>query len=205
MRVHRKPIDKLMDCQTTKRWTLCNTTLDSNVASHSFNVAVIAMAIFKEMFHKEGHSERDVCYYAMLHDVDEAETGDIPTPTKLALKNSGVDPSKVLFTQGLLPEPPEFIAELVKIADLLENYVFISEFGVGTRARVATFDTSRRLTDAIDGSSRKDMARAAMAVLDYIKGRYSDTDQERKRIEEDSERMRKTDEFMRTTTAPNVG
>lgn len=101
-----KPIDKLMDCQHVKRWTLLNTAAQSNVASHSFNVAMIAMAIRHKMFNTLHFSDADVALHALMHDVDEAETGDMPTPTKIAIRAKGVEPNALFESQRLAPEPP---------------------------------------------------------------------------------------------------
>jgi len=92
-----KPIDKLLDCQHVKRWSMIATSANSNVASHSFNVAMIAMAIRKKMFNTAHYTEQDVCYYALIHDVDEAETGDMPTPTKMAIRARGS--SRTLYSK----------------------------------------------------------------------------------------------------------
>jgi hypothetical protein len=177
-----KPIDKLMDCQHVKRWTLVATTAESTVASHSFNVAVLAMAIMRKMRNIRGTSVAEVCYYALMHDVDEAETGDIPTPTKTAIRNAGVDPNHLFDTQ----EPnkvPEHIARIIRLADLIDNYIFIAEHGVGTRGRAAIAEVRGRLDAALDAAS-EDMADAARWVWQYVEGRRSDEDEERNRIKE---------------------
>ena len=74
------PIDKLMDLHYTQRWTLVGTNKESTVASHSFNVAMIAMDIRKRMFNTSDASEMEVCFFALIHDVKETYTGDMPTP-----------------------------------------------------------------------------------------------------------------------------
>lgn len=200
----RKPIDKLMDCQHVKRWNLIPTTADSNVASHSFNVAVIAIALRRKMFNTNHFSEEEVCYHAMLHDIDEAETGDLPTPTKTAIRQHGVDPNALFETQGSQPEPPACIKGIVKMADLIENCVFINEHGTGTRGRYAAAEVSRRLADAIDGAP-PDLQQAARWVLDYITNRRSDGVEERKRIEADSQKIREMEHFSRSPNSPYMG
>lgn len=184
---HHKPIDKLMDCQHVKRWNLVCTAAESNVASHSFNVAVLAMAIRRQMRVRTGASEADICYYALMHDVDEAETGDMPTPTKTALRNAGVDPNSLYPTQGSISAPDAATQSIIKIADLLENYLFISQHGVGTRAAAAVSEVRGRLDAALDGASA-DLAAAARWVWHYVENRISDEPEERERLKEESER-----------------
>lgn len=189
-----KPIDKLMDCHHVKRWTLVGTTETSTVASHSFNVAMIALAIHKRMFNT-GHIDKNVlCFHALMHDVDEAETGDIPTPTKIAIRAKGVEPNKLFDTQGSVPAPPAEYQIIIKLADLIENYIFIHEHGVGARARAAVAEVEGRMRRAI-AEAPPDASTAAGLVLDYIINRKSDTDEERKRLKESSERLREATRF----------
>jgi 5'-deoxynucleotidase YfbR-like HD superfamily hydrolase len=189
MNDHYKPIDKLMDCQHVKRWTLVHTTTPSTVASHSFNVAVLAMAIRKAMRNSIGTSEQEVCYYAMMHDVDEAETGDMPTPTKNAIRAAGVEPNLLYNTQGAVSKPEPMVARIIKAADLLENYLFISENGGGTRALAAASEVRGRLDRYLAGASA-DLATATRYVWHYVENRMSDETEERKRIAEYTERRR---------------
>ena len=191
-----KPIDKLMDCHHVKRWTLVGTTETSTVASHSFNVAMIALAIRKHMFNTAHIDKGQLAFYALMHDVDEAETGDIPTPTKTALRAKGVEPNDLFETQGSIPNPPPEYEVIIKLADLIENYIFISEHGVGARARSAAAEVEGRVRRAID-TAPPDASAAAGLVLDYILDRKSDTDEERERLKADSKRLREITRFSR--------
>ena len=204
MTKHTKPIDKLLDCQHVKRWTLVCTTADSTVASHSFNVACIAMAIRQAMYNTNHFSEQDVCYHALLHDVDESETGDIPTPTKRAIRYAGVEPNHLFETQGLLPDPVAEIKAIIRVADLIDNWFFIHEHGSGGRARSAAAEVRGRLDEAIR-DARPDLQQAAVAVLSYIEQRRSDNVEERERIAQSSENLRRNLHFGRTPNTPYVG
>lgn len=189
-----KPIDKLMDCHHVKRWTLVGTTETSTVASHSFNVAMIALAIRKHMFNTAHIDKNVLCFHALMHDVDEAETGDMPTPTKAAIRRAGVEPNALFETQGQMPKPRPEYEVIIKLADLIENYIFIHEHGVGARARSAVTEVEGRMRRAI-AEAPSDASTAAGLVLDYIISRKSDTDEERKRLKEDSERLREATRF----------
>lgn len=198
-----KPIDKLLDCQHVKRWTLVATTAQSTVASHSFCVAMIAMAIRREMRNTNHFSEQEVCFYALMHDVDESETGDMPTPTKMAIRAAGVEPNDLFPTQQMTEKASEEVLAIIKMADLIENYVFIYEHGVGTRARAAVAEVHGRLSRAI-ADARPDLSQAAARVLAHIIERKSDTDEERKHAAERSERYRQTAVWARTLATPVV-
>ena len=199
----RTTIDRALDAQHVKRWSLVATTADSNVASHSFNVAVIAMAIRKNMFNTIHFSIEQVCYYALLHDIDEVFTGDLPTPTKEAMRKQGVEPNE-LFEGQEASKPPEHIKAIIKVADLIDNHIFISQHGAGVRARRAAAEVRGRLDAALDGAS-PDLQRAGREVLAYIEERRSEQPEERERLEAERERLRMFTHFSRTPGTPYVG
>lgn len=195
-------IDRALDAQHVKRWSLVATTAESNVASHSFNVAVIAMAIRKRMFNTIHFTNAEVCYYALLHDIDEVFTGDLPTPTKMAIRAQGVEPNELFDGQGEKPIPPH-IKLIIKIADLIDNYIFISQHGAGTRAAGAASEVRGRLDEALDGAP-PDLQRAGREVLSYIEERKSERPEERSRLEEEGKRLREFNHFSRTPGTPYV-
>jgi 5'-deoxynucleotidase YfbR-like HD superfamily hydrolase len=149
-------------------------------------------------------SEQDVCYYAILHDVDESETGDIPTPTKRAMRENGVEPNSLFKTQGLLPEPPPHIKDIVKMADLLENWFFIHEHGSGARARRSEVGVKQKLLAAIEDAA-PDLQAATREVMDYLINRRSDDPEERERIARHDQSIREMEHFSRNPGSPYVG
>lgn len=169
---------------------MVGTDKESTVASHSFDVAMIAMDIRKRMFNTIDISERDVCYFALIHDVKESYTGDIPTPTKTGMKMAGFDPDN--YDDGQISEetPPAKIQAIIKAADLISNYVFISTHGIGTRARVAAAEVGGRLRAYLDAAP-EDLRDAATDTMTYIIERGSDADEERKRLEASRETGRR--------------
>lgn len=177
------PIDRALDAQFVRRWNLVATTAPNSVASHSFNVAMIAMALRKVMFNTIDISQSDVCFYAIIHDIDEVYTGDLPTPTKAAIREKGVEPNSLFVGQNVEKKPPDKIAKIIKMADLIDNYIFIRQYGVGDRANRAADEVGCRLNKAIRESD-EDLKRAANYVLTYIEDRRSETDEERDRIED---------------------
>lgn len=180
----KTPIDVLMDCQYVKRWTMVGVSMESTVASHSFGVAMIAMEIRKRMFNTASITEKDVCYYALIHDVKESYTGDIPTPTKTGMKAAGFDPDNY-HDDHIGEEPPSgvLIQSIIKAADLIENYVFIKEHATGTRGRCAIVEVDGRLRAYLAGASQ-DLREAAVRTMYYIIGRGSDAVEERERLKE---------------------
>lgn len=195
--------DRALDAQHVKRWSLVATTAESTVASHSFNVAVLAMAMCKKMYNTLDIDIKDVCYHAILHDIDEVFTGDIPTPTKVAMREQGVEPN-ALFSGQEVSMPGDKVRAIVKMADLIDNWYFISQHGSGARARVAAAEVRRRLDEAIDGASI-DLRDAALWTIDYVENRRSEQPEERKRLEAETEKLREMLHFGRTPGTPYVG
>lgn len=190
------PIEKMLDLQYVQRWTTVGTTRESNVAVHSFNVAVIAMALYREIYNKVGYTERDVCYYAIIHDYLEAYSGDISTPVKEAMRESGFCPDRFDYgaPREMLPERgmPQAI---VKMADLIDNWNFIREHADGARGKKAVDLASRKLQEAVKESC-EDLQEAARKVIDRILERpFDDPEKRRKAQEHAEEAVRIREEF----------
>lgn len=166
-------IDRALDSQHVKRWSLVATTAESNVASHSFNVAVIAIAIYQMLPGATPFGAHSISYYAILHDIDEVFTGDIPTPTKTAMRAAGVEPNSLFTGQEANSPMPAEMKALLKIADLIDNWHFINQHGAGVRARIAADEVRGRLDAAIDAAS-SDLQTASRWVLDYVENRRSE-------------------------------
>lgn len=164
-------IHHLLDLQYVKRWNIVGTTMEDNVQSHSFRVAVIAMAICRKMpIADMSDFINDVVQYALLHDAEEAFTGDIATPVKDEMKKSGFNPTDVF--RRLIPATTKNVNDVVKMADLIDNYYFIKTHGVGERAREAERYVSERMRLKIRECS-DDLAKAANEVLYEISMRCS--------------------------------
>lgn len=182
------PIDVLTDCNYVKRWSMVGTDKESTVASHSFDVAIISMDIRSRMFNVPGIDEKTVCYFALIHDVKESYTGDIPTPTKKGMKIAGFDPDH--YSDDHIDEavPTDKVQAIIKAADLISNYIFISTHGIGTRARAAADEVGGRLREYLDAAS-EDLRTAATATMTYIIERGSDAVEERERLKAKRETM----------------
>lgn len=156
----KTPIWNLMDVRYIKRWAMVGVATPDSVASHSFCVAMLAMAINKEM--GEPFSEKDVCYYALIHDVLEAFSSDVPTPVKERMAGAGFNFNALYKEQAEPPCPPE-LKDIIKMADLMDCFVFISENGVGMRSEEAREDISARL-EKMDASIDRKVAKACQQV-----------------------------------------
>ena len=190
------PIEKMLDLQYVQRWTTVGTTRSSNVATHSFNVAVIAMAIYREIYNKVGYSERDVCYYAIIHDYLEAYSGDISTPVKEAMRDSGFCPDSVDYgaPREMMPESgmPKAI---VKMADLIDNWNFIRQHHDGARGARAVQFAEGKIKEAVLNSC-EDLQTATKKVIDRILERPFDDPEKRRQAQRQAEEaVRVREEF----------
>lgn len=133
-KVHVESIKTLMRASSVQRWNMVATARSQSLAEHSFNVAIIACRIAE----LSGLHELvpQVMVEAINHDLTEVITGDIPTPTKKALRDAGVDLGRVFSSVRAcnFSSDIDVVHSIVKLADVIEGCWFISSFGVGDHA-----------------------------------------------------------------------
>lgn len=110
--------------QQVKRYPICYVNRDQSVAEHSYNVLLIALWLIEE--EKDRDLEAEVITYAIHHDIDEIETGDIPSSFKRRLRKECPAVIKVLDgDKFVVPE----VRAIVKLADCIEAIYYIQHFG----------------------------------------------------------------------------
>jgi 5'-deoxynucleotidase len=116
----------------TKRWTIVNTRRQQTLAEHLAQVALFTMRIC-DGFDLLPLNRMQAVEYALLHDLEEVYSGDIPTPYK---RDNEIPPFKVPITEYVWNRKPQniMLRLIVKLADIIEALIFISEEGVGTHA-----------------------------------------------------------------------
>lgn len=132
----RHAVETVMRIHAVKRWHMIDTTRQQTLAEHSANVALLAMTIALEApMHLFGDPFA-VATAALVHDIPEAFTGDVPTHTKQCL--SGLEELEKEVTH------PNFDITttanqrmLIKICDLADGIRFIRLHGVDLTARHA--------------------------------------------------------------------
>lgn len=67
-----------------QRWGLMRNIRQENLKEHSYDVAVIAhgIALIGNTYYARNYDAGKICSAALYHDVNEAITGDMPTPVK---------------------------------------------------------------------------------------------------------------------------
>lgn len=123
MHNEQKELAQLLTLSVVPRWQIISTYKNQTVAEHSFNVAAIVLTLVKE-FDRRGLyiSKSKALELAIIHDMEESYTGDIPTPYKRQLKAMG------MIQEMKKSDSNE--AFVVKLADLLESTMWLDRYGV---------------------------------------------------------------------------
>lgn len=105
------------------RWTIVHTIQKQSVAEHCFNVERIATRIAVQWFGVAPRSENmlDISQWALHHDDLEAVTGDIQSPVKPLFDETAAER---LYPEVPINHPPQWIKDIVKLADIMEWVVF---------------------------------------------------------------------------------
>lgn len=125
-------IEAVMRFASVKRWHMLDTVRVQTLAEHSACVALLVFQIARTAPHMYFGPSADLTTHALLHDLPEVYTGDIPTPTKPRLRGLDGLEQTVLPSTYRLPRPPMKGIALIKIADLAESLRFIRLYGNGS-------------------------------------------------------------------------
>lgn len=117
-----------LNLMQVNRYPICFTNKQQTVAEHTYGVIVITLQLAALA---PGLDANAAVAYAILHDVDESETGDIPSPFKRRLRRECPQVSEVLDRPINVPKP---VKDLVKMADFVEAILFLKEYGGSLRA-----------------------------------------------------------------------
>ena len=162
------PTYALLDLDSISRWHMVNTTAPDTVASHSFRVAMIAIAIQMELDPNDEEAIKDLAYHSLFHDAEEAYSGDIATHAKAKIQASGVD-LEAIFGRG--SDMPDYISQIIKIADKMDALLFIDAHGVGPRAADALTYNISKYFQFVEDTKHESLKNAAKVVFKNIKAR----------------------------------
>jgi len=132
-------IQDILRAQDITRWNMVNTSRTQSLAEHTFNVVTIARSIANKL----GMDDIKIMKYAFDHDLDEVNTGDIPSPTKEKLK------IKDCYAGKNKSECSSREIAIVAIADLIEAVWFINTHGLGRHAAIVADNLIDRLNRRI--------------------------------------------------------
>ena len=157
------------------RWAIISTATRQSVAEHTWRVWALVHTWGPECGLTEEEqwvAER----YALIHDVPEIRTGDMPTTIKTPLAKA----QRMAFELEALPEIavikrelPSYVADLVKICDIAESILFIKVHGLGRHAQDVCKLLEVQMSDYISTSALPGAAKETIAHL--FLGTYHDT------------------------------
>lgn len=151
-------LDIMLKLPRIRRWQIVRTYHTQSVSDHSFRVWLLATHLYDTLFPIPHNSfaRELLSRWAMLHDVDEVLTGDMPSTVKRLLEEvapgvMGRFQDRLLVDLPLVAETRNGIRNtleevLVKIADNVEAILYLQDDGMGNVDQVV--DTR---TEAIQG------------------------------------------------------
>ena len=154
-------IQDILRASDVSRWTIVRTAKPQSLAEHTFNVVMIARAICKEL----GIDDSHITKLALEHDLDEVKTGDIPTPAKRYMESQGANIFQ-LFSGGK-NDSDEIERIIIKAADTMESFWFISENGVGRHGEHVKKNMGSKMDKVLNGAGG-DLSDAITAVANKI-------------------------------------
>lgn len=107
-----------------KRYPICHTNRDQSVAEHTFGVLIIARELALVL--KDPEYLEAITDYAIVHDMDEVFTGDIPSGFKRRLRAECPEVIRILDPEHNVND---VIKGTVKLADYLEAMYHLMEYG----------------------------------------------------------------------------
>ena len=137
-------LQQMLRASHVDRWQIVNVAVRQSVAEHMYRVYTICTAIVG-VLEDDGWNNpavrADIEAWSLIHDLPEVMVGDIPTPTKELMVSRGnnrcIDEgvSKSVDVMRLIAEVEEpIVADIVKIADLVESIDFLHMNGLGSNA-----------------------------------------------------------------------
>ena len=140
----------LLKAENVKRWHTVPTVRSQSLAEHQWNVSMIAESLALSMGLDDLHINA-IVRYALVHDIDEITTGDIPTPAKeletngrpietRSTRSSGEGAGDRPAYRGAHPVPPrdvsDVMASVVRAADLIDAWRWYKIWGLDPKVEV---------------------------------------------------------------------
>jgi hypothetical protein len=149
-----RAMEAVQRLSAVKRWHMVDTTRVQTLAEHSANVAMLAGLIARTCPGMYFGPSPYVTASALVHDLEEVFTGDIPSLTKPLLRGVKELEDSVLPMEFRFDPPPVETQELIKFCDLADGIRFIEIYGIGETAKWAATglrqQIRRRMASAAD-------------------------------------------------------
>ena len=129
-------------------WHSVRTSRDQTLAEHHYMVTRISNRLAKDIFGPDLDDSGllKIMEYASLHDTPELLMGDLPSPLKrhielISGENNPIEaieheiaPWLTEMKESIRRSNPEYLL-IVKLADIIDALVFITDEGIGTHAQ----------------------------------------------------------------------
>ena len=124
----------LIQARNVWRWSLANINRRQSVAEHSYCVAVLGLLIYDQCVHNHSSLTRtSLLIHLLTHDAEEALTGDIPAPVKVAIERrapgllSAIAHELGAKNGSTYAFGHDYLGAIVKIADRAETHWFAED------------------------------------------------------------------------------
>jgi len=138
-----------MRLHSVKRWHMIDTTRQQTLAEHSANVALLAMMIARTAPINFFDDANAIAGAALVHDIEEAFTGDIPTHTKRRLRGINELEAEVIHSAFIINVNINSLI-LIKLCDLADGIRFVRLHGVDMTAAHAQEGLEDQLCERIN-------------------------------------------------------
>jgi len=154
-------IQDLMRISSVKRWHIVATAKEQTLADHTCRVAILAYEIAMRLgYIHEWGEEGDILLTALTHDTDEIMNGDTPGNTKNSIEDE------------VLPKTTTEM--VVKLADVLETYLFIQQYHVDRHGKQVAHWCAKRWTNLISQLPDRDNKKMIELENELFVGEYTD-------------------------------
>ena len=168
MKLPRLTLADLARSGHVTRWHSVRTSRDQTLAEHHYMVTRISNRLAKEIIGPDLDDSGllRIMEYASLHDTPELLMGDLPSPLKRHIEQISGDrnpieaieheiaPWLTELKQSIRATHPEYLL-IVKLADIIDALVFISEEGIGAHAARVIEILEGMLTDKLAQAERE--------------------------------------------------
>jgi len=152
-------INDILRASGVTRWHIVRTVRPQSLAEHTFDVVFIARAIAKIA----GVDDYEIIKAALLHDLDEIITGDIPTPTKKRARDNGWELND-LYEKVTGRELSEDESLIIQLADKMADLYWLWLHALGPHSNQVYEQMAEQFNGDIRGEGIPDNIREA--VLD---------------------------------------
>lgn len=176
---------KCLRIGTVPRWTIIPMTKTQSVAEHSYNVWLITGVLYDKLYPIPHNSPEKALAleYALIHDLAEVITGDIPSPAKQAIHDHSpglMDLIEDAALHSIYPKMAGVVravkgtaaASIVKMADYVEALAFVGKFGAD--GGEAAYGVRRAFWKFLEGAQKQHPTLDWPRALEYLYGVFPD-------------------------------